>query len=87
MTYRRARFALAYNLGNFPRRLALPRFVKHLSLTTLREKRIKIEAKVVRHANYVTFQMTEVAVPCESFAAILGRIQRFGVPPPLTQGG
>jgi len=43
-------FALAYNLGNFLRRLALPRSVKHWSLTTLREKLIKIGAKVVTHA-------------------------------------
>jgi len=34
-------FALAYNLGNFLRRLALPRKIKHWSLTTLREKAIK----------------------------------------------
>ncbi len=39
------------------RRLALPRVVKHWSLTTLREKLIKIGAKVVRHARYTTFQM------------------------------
>ena len=38
-------FALAYNLGNFLRRLALPRSVKHWSLATLREKLIKIGAK------------------------------------------
>ena len=56
-------------------------------LTTLREKLIKIGAKVVRHAKYVTFQMAEVAVPRELFAAILERIQRFGVPPPLVQRG
>jgi hypothetical protein len=80
-------FALAYNLGNFLRRLALPRSVKHWSLTTLREKLIKIGANVVRHAKYVTFQMAEVAVPRELFAAILDRIQRFGVPPPLVQRG
>jgi len=43
-------FALAYNLRNFLRRLALPHVVKHWSLTTLREKLIKIGAKVVRHA-------------------------------------
>ena len=43
-------FALAYNLGNFLRRLALPFGVKHWSLTTLREKLIKIGAKVVHHA-------------------------------------
>ncbi len=47
----------------------------------------KEAAKVVRHAKYVTFQMAEVAVPHELFAAILDRIQRFGVPPPLLQCG
>ncbi len=80
-------FALAYNLGNFLRRLALPRSVKHWSLTTLREKLIKIGAKVVRHSGYVIFQMAEVAVPRELFAAIIERIQRFGVPPPLLRRG
>ena len=40
-------FALAYDLGNFLRRSALPHGVKHWSLTTLREKPIKIGAKVV----------------------------------------
>ena len=48
-------FAPAYNLGNFLRQMALPREVKHWSLTTLREKLIKIGAKVVRHGRYVTF--------------------------------
>jgi len=76
-------FVLAYNLGNFLRRLALPRSVRHWSLTTLRDKLIKIEAKVVRHARYVTFQLAEVAVPRELFAATLRRIQRLGFPPPL----
>ena len=80
-------FALAYTLGNFLRRLALPRSVKHWSLTTLREKLIKIGAKVVTHARCVIFQMAEVAVPHALFAAILERIQRFGVPPPLVQRG
>jgi hypothetical protein len=46
---------LAYNLGKFLRRLALPARVKHWTLTTLREKLIKIAAKMVRHAAYVTF--------------------------------
>ena len=34
--------ALAYNLGNFMRTLALPAAVKHWSLTSLREKLVKI---------------------------------------------
>jgi hypothetical protein len=42
-------------LGNFLRRLALPAAVEHWSLTTLREKLIRIVAKVVHHARYVTF--------------------------------
>ena len=50
-------FALVYNLGNFLRRLALPSSVKHGSLTTLREKLIKIEAKVVHHVRSAVFQI------------------------------
>ena len=76
-------FALAYNLGNFLRRLALPRSVKHWSLTTLREKLVKIGAKVVTHARYVTFQMAEVAIPIPLFAAILRRIRRLAPPLPV----
>jgi hypothetical protein len=37
---------------------------------------VKIGAKVVRHSRYVIFQLAEVAVPRELFAAILGRIAR-----------
>ncbi len=66
--------ALAYNLGNFMRTLALPKEVEHWSLTTLREKLVKIGAKVVRHGRYVTFQLAEVAVPRSLFQKILGLI-------------
>ena len=76
-------FALAYNLGNFLRRLALPKPVRHWSLTTLREKLIKIGAKVTRHSKYVFFQLAEVAVTRNLFAAILERIARLAIPPPL----
>ena len=70
-------FVLAYNLGNFFRRLALPREIKHWSLRTLLTKLIKIGAKVVRHSKYVTFQMAEVAVNRKIFAEILLRIERL----------
>ena len=50
-------------------------------MTTLREKLIKIGAKVVVHARYVTFQMAEVAVPRELFAQILGKIDRLKLVP------
>jgi hypothetical protein len=76
-------FVLAYNLGNFFRHSALPRVMKHWTMTTLREKVIKIGAKVVSHARYIVFQMAEVAVPKELFAAILDKLRRlrllFGV--------
>jgi hypothetical protein len=63
--------ALAYNLANFMRTLALPEEIKHWSLTALREKLVKIGAKVVRHGRYVTFQLAEVAVPRKLFQKIL----------------
>ena len=51
-----------YNLGNFMRTLAMPKTAQPWSLTSLREKLIKIGAKVVSHGRYVTFQMAEAAV-------------------------
>jgi hypothetical protein len=69
-------FALAYNLANFLRSLALPDPVAHWFLTTLREKLVKIGARIVRHGRYVIFQLAEVAVPRALFAAILRRIDR-----------
>lgn len=60
--------ALAYNLGNFMRTLAL---------TTLRENLVKIGAKVVCHGRYVIFQTAEVAIPRDLFADILRRIDRL----------
>ena len=70
-------FALAYNLANSLRQLALPRSIRSWNLTTLREKLVKIGAKVVSHAKYLVFQLAEVAVPRKLFAAILERIGRL----------
>ena len=66
--------ALAYNLGNFMRTLAMPKTAEPWSLTSLREKLIKIGAKVVSHGRYVTFQMAEVAVSRQMLADILSLI-------------
>ena len=73
--------ALAYNLANFMRTLAMPKTADPWSLTRLREKLVKIGAKVVSHGRYVTFQMAEVAVPREMFADILALIARLRAPP------
>jgi len=72
--------ALAYNLANFLRTLALPGEIERWSLTSLREKVVKIGAKVVSHGRYAIFQMAEVAVPRELFGRILARIARLRPP-------
>jgi hypothetical protein len=46
----------------------------HFSLATLREKLVKIGAKVVRHGWYVTIELAEVVVPRELFRKILSLI-------------
>ena len=83
-------FALAYKCA-VPRqtllgRLALPRSIRHWSLTTLREKLVKIGAKVVRHSRYVMFQLAKVAVPRQLSASIPGRVQQLATAPtsPIT---
>jgi hypothetical protein len=63
--------ALAYNLGNFLRTLATPEPIKDWSLTSLKDKLIKIGAKVVSHGRYAAFQMAEVAIPRQMFQEIL----------------
>ena len=80
-------FALAYNIGNFLRRLALPKSVKQWPLRTLRGKLIKIGAKVVSHSRYVIFQMAEVVVPRALFGEILDRIGRLRTSPELSGSG
>jgi hypothetical protein len=45
------------------RHLATPEPIKDWSLSSLKEKLIKIGAKVARHGRYVAFQVAEVAIP------------------------
>jgi hypothetical protein len=70
-----------HNLGNFLRTLAMPKAAEPWSLTSLREKLIKIGAKVVSHGRYVTFQLAEVAVSRQMFADILSLVARLRAPP------
>jgi hypothetical protein len=53
------------------------------SLTSLKEKLIKIGAKVVSHGRYVAFQVAEVAIARNLFADILRLIAELR-PSPLT---
>ena len=74
--------ALAYNLGNFLRTLATPETIKDWSLTSLKEKLIKIGAKAVSHGRYVAFQMAEAAIPRQMFQEILRLIAELRPQPP-----
>ena len=58
-------FILAYNLGNFFRRLALPEAIKSWSLTSIQTRLIKIGGRLVRHARRLVFQLAEVMVTRE----------------------
>ncbi len=71
---------LANNLANVLGTFALPARVSHWSLTTLREKLVKIGAKFVRHSRSGIFQLAEVAVPRELFKDILRLIARLRAP-------
>ena len=55
--------------------------VKHWSLTSLRERLVKIGARIVGHGRYVTFQMAEVAVSGGLFGEILQLIAQLRAPP------
>ena len=66
--------ALAYNLGNFLRTLVLPDPIADWSLTSLRDRMIKIGAKAVRNARSIILQLAEVAVPRELWAEMLATI-------------
>ena len=74
--------ALAYNLANFLRTLALPAEVAQWSLSALRDRLVKIGAKIVRHGRSITFQMAEVMVPRALFQKILAAIAALRPLPP-----
>jgi DDE family transposase len=71
-----------YNLANFLRTLALPEAVKHWSLTTLRDRLVKIGARVIRHGRSIAFQMAEVMVPRTLFRQIVAAIAALRPSPP-----
>ena len=70
-------FILAYNLGNFLRRLALPEAVKDRSLRCVQVKLIKMGGRLVHQARRLVFQLSEVAVSRHVFQGMLNRISRL----------
>jgi hypothetical protein len=78
---RLALFVLAYNLGNFLRRFALPAKISHWSLSSVQLKLVKIGAKVISHSRRTVFQMAEVAISGALFAEVLARIRSMAAAP------
>ena len=74
-------FVLAYNLGNFLRRLCLPKAVRHWSLRSVQVKLIKMGGRLVRHSRRLIFQLSEVSVPRRLFQGVLDRIGRLSPAP------
>ena len=74
-------FILAYNLGNFLRRLCLPKAVRHWSLRSVQVKLIKMGGRLVRHSRRLIFQLSEVSVPRKLFQGVLDRIGRLSPVP------
>lgn len=66
-----------HSIAALLRRMALPERIRKWSLRTLKEKLIKIGAKVIEHSRYVIFQMAEVAVSKDLFCEILERIRQL----------
>ena len=72
---------LAYNLGNFMRRLVLPKDMKHWTLTNLQTRLIKTAGRLVRHAKRLVFQLAEAPVTREMLTGILERIIQLRLTP------
>ena len=73
--------APAYSLSNFLRTLVTSELITDWSLTSLREKLIKIGAKVINHGRHFTLQMAEVAIPRRLVAGIPQLIAKLRPPP------
>jgi Transposase DDE domain group 1 len=68
---------IAYNLGNLPRRLALPLTIGSWSLTSLQQGLFKTGGRLIRHARYFTLQLAESYLTGGLFRQTLGRIERL----------
>jgi hypothetical protein len=76
--------ALACTLANVLRTLTLPAAVSHWSVTTLRDRLLKIGAMIVRHGRSITFQVAEIMVSRGLFQPIL---EAIAAPRPLPPAG
>lgn len=70
---------LAYNLFNWFRRLVLPANMRKQQVDTIRLKLIKIAARAVRLARYITFKLCSSCPYKKEFYRTLKNIQQLTV--------
>lgn len=71
---------LAYNLGNVWRRLLLPKRVDSWSLTSLQQRLVKTDGRLVTHARYYWLLLAESHLTRRLFGSVLQRIWALPVP-------
>ena len=71
--------ALAYNLFNWFRRLALAVSMRKKSVDTIRLELLKIATRVVHSARYITFKLCSSCCHKKEFFETLENIQRLPV--------
>ena len=71
---------IAYNLGNFWRRLALPRRIDVWSLVSVPQRLVKTAGRLIKHARYFWLLLAEGHLIRRLFGAILRRLKVLSVP-------
>jgi hypothetical protein len=72
--------ALAYNLGNLWRRLALPKRIENWSLTSLQQRLVKTGGRLVKHARYYWLFLAEGHLTRRLFGSMVRRIAVLSLP-------
>lgn len=68
---------LAYNFNNWFRRLCMSKDIKSFRMETIRNKVIKVAAKVVHHARKITFKLCSSYPYKDFFNSIIERLKQL----------
>ena len=71
---------IAYHLGNLWRRLVLPQRIGKWSLTSLQQRLVKTDGRLVKHARYYWLLLAESHLTRRLFESMLGRIESLPLP-------
>jgi len=71
---------IAYNLGNLWCRLMLPRRIGSWTLTSLPQRLVKTDGRLIKHARYCWLLLAESHLTRRLFGAMLGRIAALPSP-------